>query len=161
MFSSICRARTTWTPACLLCKQFLILLAPAGHLLFVKVNDFVWWWVVIPLPIWQVIFKIYLPSRNPHVPDYRMEIFWVWLLIPFILNTFYWHSLLAGGEQSREGWRAIEALSSVYEHWIPKENIIKTNTWSSELSKLVKFDHSVTYKNIALRQHSVAFNSLN
>ena len=28
MFSSICRARTTWTPACLLCKQFLILLAP-------------------------------------------------------------------------------------------------------------------------------------
>ena len=45
---------------------------------------------------------------------------------------------LIGGEQSREGWKAIEALSSVYEHWIPKENIIKTNTWSSELSKLVR-----------------------
>lgn len=47
------------------------------------------------------------------------------------------YSLLLGGEQSREGWKAIEALSSVYEHWIPRENIIKTNTWSSELSKLV------------------------
>lgn len=44
---------------------------------------------------------------------------------------------LTGGEQTREGYKAIEALSSVYEHWIPKENIIKTNTWSSELSKLV------------------------
>ena len=42
-----------------------------------------------------------------------------------------------GGEQTREGYKAIEALSSVYEHWIPKENVIKTNTWSSELSKLV------------------------
>ena len=73
------------------------------------------------------------------------------LLIPFILNSHVIDILyLAGGEQSREGWRAIEALSSVYEHWIPKENIIKTNTWSSELSKLVKFDHSVTYKNITL-----------
>lgn len=44
--------------------------------------------------------------------------------------------VLIGGEQTREGYQAIEALSSVYEHWIPKENVIKTNTWSSELSKL-------------------------
>ena len=36
-----------------------------------------------------------------------------------------------------EGYKAIEALSAVYEHWIPKKNKIKTNTWSSELSKLV------------------------
>lgn len=43
-----------------------------------------------------------------------------------------------GGEQTREGYKAIEALSAVYEHWIPKESIIKTNTWSSELSKLVR-----------------------
>ncbi|KAJ7393391.1 hypothetical protein OS493_006363 [Desmophyllum pertusum] len=45
--------------------------------------------------------------------------------------------VLIGGEQTREGYKAVEALSSVYEHWIPKENIIKTNTWSSELSKLL------------------------
>ncbi|KAK3730322.1 hypothetical protein QZH41_015371 [Actinostola sp. cb2023] len=44
--------------------------------------------------------------------------------------------VLVGGEQTRDGFRAIDALSWVYEHWIPKERIIKTNTWSSELSKL-------------------------
>ena len=54
-----------------------------------------------------------------------------------VLGLTRLYSLLLGGEQSREGWKAIEALSSVYEHWIPRENIIKTNTWSSELSKLV------------------------
>ena len=48
-----------------------------------------------------------------------------------------------GGEQTREGYKAIEALSAVYEHWIPKENVIKTNTWSSELSKLVIGNYSV------------------
>lgn len=42
-----------------------------------------------------------------------------------------------GGEQTKDGLRAIDALAWVYEHWIPKEKIIKTNTWSSELSKLV------------------------
>lgn len=45
--------------------------------------------------------------------------------------------VLIGGEQSDEGLRAIETLSRVYEHWIPKERILSTNTWSSELSKLV------------------------
>ncbi|XP_071965786.1 UDP-glucose 6-dehydrogenase-like isoform X2 [Antedon mediterranea] len=44
--------------------------------------------------------------------------------------------VLIGGEQSTSGLQAVEKLSWVYEHWIPKENIIKTNTWSSELSKL-------------------------
>jgi UDPglucose 6-dehydrogenase len=28
-------------------------------------------------------------------------------------------------------------LSSIYEHWLPKERILQTNVWSSELSKLV------------------------
>lgn len=53
----------------------------------------------------------------------------------FLIHDFL--TLFLGGEQTREGYKAIEALSSVYEHWIPKENVIKTNTWSSELSKLV------------------------
>uniref|UniRef100_A0A2M4CTW7 UDP-glucose 6-dehydrogenase n=1 Tax=Anopheles darlingi TaxID=43151 RepID=A0A2M4CTW7_ANODA len=44
--------------------------------------------------------------------------------------------VLIGGEQSAEGQAAIEKLCWVYEHWIPKKNIITTNTWSSELSKL-------------------------
>lgn len=41
--------------------------------------------------------------------------------------------VLIGGESEE----AIATLSSVYEHWVPKERIITTNLWSSELSKLV------------------------
>ncbi|KAI4500207.1 hypothetical protein M0802_004624 [Mischocyttarus mexicanus] len=44
--------------------------------------------------------------------------------------------VLIGGEDSPEGQAAIEELCKVYEHWIPRENILTTNTWSSELSKL-------------------------
>lgn len=44
--------------------------------------------------------------------------------------------VLIGGEQSPEGFEAIEALTAIYAHWIPRERIIQTNIWSSELSKL-------------------------
>jgi len=44
--------------------------------------------------------------------------------------------ILIGGEQSSEGLKAIEALTSVYAHWVPREKILQTNVWSSELSKL-------------------------
>jgi UDPglucose 6-dehydrogenase len=40
--------------------------------------------------------------------------------------------VLIGGESSQ----AIEQLASVYERWIPREKILTTNLWSSELSKL-------------------------
>ncbi|KAF5304134.1 hypothetical protein FQA39_LY01919 [Lamprigera yunnana] len=45
--------------------------------------------------------------------------------------------VLIGGEESVEGYAAIKELCSIYEHWIPRNNILTTNTWSSELSKLV------------------------
>lgn len=45
--------------------------------------------------------------------------------------------VLIGGDETAEGQRAIRALCAVYEHWVPKARIITTNTWSSELSKLV------------------------
>ncbi|KAG1698555.1 UDP-glucose 6-dehydrogenase [Nymphon striatum] len=44
--------------------------------------------------------------------------------------------VLIGGPNTEEGQKAIEELSWVYSHWIPKEKIITMNTWSSELSKL-------------------------
>lgn len=44
--------------------------------------------------------------------------------------------VLIGGESTIEGQKAIEDLCWVYSHWISKEKIITTNTWSSELSKL-------------------------
>lgn len=44
--------------------------------------------------------------------------------------------VLIGGDQTPEGLAAIEALTSVYAKWVPRERIIQTNLWSSELSKL-------------------------
>ena len=45
--------------------------------------------------------------------------------------------VLIGGERTPEGEKAIEMLAAVYARWIPRERIITTNLWSSELSKLV------------------------
>ncbi len=44
--------------------------------------------------------------------------------------------VLIGGETSPEGQKAIKALVEVYANWVPKERILETNVWSSELSKL-------------------------
>lgn len=43
----------------------------------------------------------------------------------------------SGGERTEEGLAAIESLASIYLNWVPPEKIVKMNTWSSELSKLV------------------------
>ena len=45
--------------------------------------------------------------------------------------------VLIGGEQTPEGLAAIEEVVSIYARWIPREKILTTNLWSSELSKLV------------------------
>ena len=45
--------------------------------------------------------------------------------------------VLIGGEQTPEGLAAIEKVSAIYARWIPREKILATNLWSSELSKLV------------------------
>ncbi|KAK6106048.1 UDP-glucose 6-dehydrogenase [Brugia pahangi] len=44
--------------------------------------------------------------------------------------------VLIGGESSSDGLAAMAQLIQIYEHWVPRERIITTNTWSSELSKL-------------------------
>src|SRR5690606_21546770 len=44
--------------------------------------------------------------------------------------------VLIGGDQDAEGKQAIEALVNIYARWVPKERILTTNVWSSELSKL-------------------------
>ncbi|MGA0384360.1 MAG: nucleotide sugar dehydrogenase, partial [Flavobacteriaceae bacterium] len=45
--------------------------------------------------------------------------------------------VLIGGDDTPSGKEAKNALSAIYEHWLPKERILQTNVWSSELSKLV------------------------
>jgi UDPglucose 6-dehydrogenase len=44
--------------------------------------------------------------------------------------------VLIGGEETPEGQSAIQALVNIYSAWLPKEKILTTNVWSSELSKL-------------------------
>lgn len=44
--------------------------------------------------------------------------------------------LIGGAIDELEGLEAIEKVSSLYKSWIPKDKIITTNVWSSELSKL-------------------------
>lgn len=44
--------------------------------------------------------------------------------------------VLIGGEQTPEGIEAMDALAALYESWIESSKILKTNVWSSELSKL-------------------------
>ncbi|HEX8575483.1 MAG TPA: UDP-glucose 6-dehydrogenase [Flavobacterium sp.] len=44
--------------------------------------------------------------------------------------------VLIGGDITQQGEKAIAALVAVYAHWVPKERILTTNVWSSELSKL-------------------------
>lgn len=44
--------------------------------------------------------------------------------------------LIGGDIDTAEGREAMQALVKVYSSWVPKENILTTNVWSSELSKL-------------------------
>ena len=44
--------------------------------------------------------------------------------------------VLIGGETTDAGQAAVEKLAGLYAHWVPRERILTTNLWSSELSKL-------------------------
>jgi len=45
--------------------------------------------------------------------------------------------VLIGGRETESGRKAVEALVEIYTTWIPRERVVTTNLWSSELSKLV------------------------
>jgi UDPglucose 6-dehydrogenase len=45
--------------------------------------------------------------------------------------------VLIGSRETPEGLQAREAIVDIYSHWVPKEKIIESNVWSSELAKLV------------------------
>lgn len=45
--------------------------------------------------------------------------------------------ILIGSRETDRGLQAREILVSLYAHWVPREKIITSNIWSSELSKLV------------------------
>src|SRR5215217_7132697 len=45
--------------------------------------------------------------------------------------------VLIGGRETESGQKAVEQLVEMYAQWIPRDRILTTNLWSSELSKLV------------------------
>jgi len=53
-----------------------------------------------------------------------------------INDLLYSDRVLIGGDQTPEGLEAIGALTEIYANWLPRERIIQTRLWSSELSKL-------------------------
>jgi UDPglucose 6-dehydrogenase len=44
--------------------------------------------------------------------------------------------VLIGGRDTESGQKALQAVVDIYARWVPRERIITTNLWSSELSKL-------------------------
>jgi UDPglucose 6-dehydrogenase len=49
-------------------------------------------------------------------------------------NLMKLNSVLIGGEETPEGRKAIETLCWIYEHWVPKENILATQISNIKLS---------------------------
>jgi UDPglucose 6-dehydrogenase len=45
--------------------------------------------------------------------------------------------ILIGSRETQSGLKARETLAEIYAEWVPREKIITSNIWSSELSKLV------------------------
>ena len=54
-----------------------------------------------------------------------------------ISDLFQSDRVLIGGRSTPKGEQAVQALVDIYSNWIPREKIVTTNVWSSELSKLV------------------------
>eukprot|EP00796_Vickermania_ingenoplastis_P003357 gene3357-biopygen2115 len=86
----------------------------------------------VPVRCSMVVRRILETYRRPHVnfsilsnPEFLAE----GTAISDLLNP---DRVLIGGSDD-----AIGVLSSVYENWVPKDRIVTTNLWSSELSKLV------------------------
>ncbi|MDC1216932.1 nucleotide sugar dehydrogenase [Flavobacteriaceae bacterium] len=69
-----------------------------------------------------------------------------------IQDLFKSDRVLIGGDASETGQKAVQALVDIYANWIPKEKILTTNVWSSELSKLAS--------NAMLAQRISSINSL-
>lgn len=54
-----------------------------------------------------------------------------------INDLLYPDRVLIGSSPTPSGRKAASALASVYSAWVPRDRIITTNVWSSELAKLV------------------------
>jgi len=69
-----------------------------------------------------------------------------------IQDLFKSDRVLIGGDETESGQKAVQVLLDIYANWIPKEKILTTNVWSSELAKLAS--------NAMLAQRISSINSL-
>ena len=69
-----------------------------------------------------------------------------------IQDLFKSDRVLIGGDKTEKGQKAVQSLVNIYANWIPKEKILTTNVWSSELAKLAS--------NAMLAQRISSINSL-
>ena len=69
-----------------------------------------------------------------------------------IKDLFKSDRVLIGGDETESGQKAVQSLVEIYANWIPKEKILTTNVWSSELAKLAS--------NAMLAQRISSINSL-
>ena len=69
-----------------------------------------------------------------------------------IQDLFKSDRVLIGGDDSISGKKSVQALIDIYVNWIPREKILTTNIWSSELAKLAS--------NAMLAQRISSINSL-
>lgn len=53
-----------------------------------------------------------------------------------IQDLFEPDRVLIGSHQTKSGLAALQKVVDVYAHWVPRERILTTNLWSSELTKL-------------------------
>jgi len=69
-----------------------------------------------------------------------------------VQDLFKSDRVLIGGDQTESGQKAVQSLVDIYANWIPKDKILTTNVWSSELAKLAS--------NAMLAQRISSINSL-
>lgn len=69
-----------------------------------------------------------------------------------IEDLFKSDRVLIGGDKTKSGQKATRVLVDIYARWIPKEKILTTNVWTSELAKLAS--------NAMLAQRISSINSL-
>ena len=98
----------------------------------------------LPVRTAEVIKSILESSRNNKSKNAKFEV----LSNPEFLaegsainDLLFPDRILIGGDNNE----SINALKSIYEKWVPKEKILTTNVWSSELAKLTSnaFLHNV------------------
>jgi len=90
----------------------------------------------VPVKTAEALDNVLMANKGPHK-------FWILSNPEFLAEGTAMKDLsapdrvLIGGATTEEGRMAAEVLVEVYANWVPRQKVLTTNLWSSELSKLV------------------------